>query len=87
MFIVCDMIAVALLVLVGMRLDGTREKRRERVEPGTPDADADRAAATAAGPTIVEGAGADRDPLFPVADPGAGTPRDEPDDADDAPAR
>lgn len=87
MFIVCDMIAVALLVLIGVRLDGTREKRRERGEPGEPDADAERAAATAAGPTIVEGAGADRDPLFPVADPGAGTPLDEPDEPDDTPAR
>lgn len=33
MFIVCDMIVLALLVLIGVRLDGTREKRRERGEP------------------------------------------------------
>jgi signal peptidase II len=84
MFIVCDMIAVALLVLVGVRLDGTREQRRDRGEPEEPDADAERAVATATGPTAVEGAGADRDPLFPVADAGAGAPLDDPDDPDDA---
>jgi len=93
MFIVCDMILVALLVLVGLRLDGTREKRRERGEPEHPDADAEKAAAASTARGAVEGAGADRDPLFPVADAEAGAPLDapdaddEPDADDDAPAR
>lgn len=80
MFIVCDMIAVALLVLVGVRLDGTRETRRERGALEQPDPEAEREAASAAAPSTVEGAGTDRDPLFPVADAEAGAPAEEPED-------
>lgn len=43
MFIVCCMITVALLVLIGRRLDGTREhKRTEEEELARSDADEDR---------------------------------------------
>lgn len=48
-FIVTMMICVALLVLVGLRLDGTREPRRQR------DADAEESSAGAEGTTRVDG--------------------------------
>jgi signal peptidase II len=79
MFIVCDMIAIALLVLLGMRMDGTRE-RRDDPAASTADRDVADAEASAGGPVsvagvAVEGVGADRDTLFPVADPDVGAPR------------
>ena len=79
MFIVCDMIAIALLVLLGMRMDGTRE-RREDPAASTADPDASDAEASDGGPVSVagrpiEGVGDDRDALFPVADPDVGAPR------------
>lgn len=91
MFIVCDMIAVALLVLIGIRLDGTRDRRRPAHEHEEPDAEAERLAAASTAPPAVEGVGTERDPLYPVADPFAGAPRDvddsDPDDRTDPPAR
>ena len=79
MFIVCDMIAIALLVLLGMRMDGTRE-RREDPAASTADPEASDAEASDGGPVSVaggpiEGVGDDRDALFPVADPDVGAPR------------
>ncbi len=67
-FIVCDMIVIAVLVLMGVHMDGTREPRRrakdetllgegDEVPPGGP----------------VAGFGEE----FPVADPDAGIPADE----------
>lgn len=42
MFIVCDMIAVALLVLLGLHMDGTRDRRDDRASnPAMSSADAD----------------------------------------------
>ena len=73
MFIVCDMIAIALLVLLGLHMDGTRERRQDRTETSAdrdgPDVEA------SGGPVSIEGVGADRDALFPVADPDVGAPR------------
>lgn len=63
-FIVTMMIGVALLVLIGLRFDGTRE-RRETAAAETTDADA------AAAPV---GTDDTRDALFPEADPDAGAP-------------
>jgi signal peptidase II len=62
MFIVTMMIGVAILVLTGLRMDGTREKRA--------------AAASDDDASTVEGVGDDRDPLFPEADAEAGAPRE-----------
>jgi signal peptidase II len=62
MFIVTMMIGVAILVLTGLRMDGTRERRAAT-------------AGTAEG-SAVEGVGDDRDPLFPEADAGTGAPRE-----------
>lgn len=59
-FIVTMMISVALLVLIGLRFDGTRERRSNS-----------SASADAATPT---GTGDLRDPLFPTSDPDAGAP-------------
>ena len=78
MFIVCDMIGIALLVLLGVHLDGTRERRAAAAEDvAADDADADGTAAddvAPGGPVGVEGVGNDRDALFPVADPDVGAP-------------
>ncbi|MDY0829549.1 signal peptidase II [Microbacterium sp. BG28] len=65
-FIVTMMISVALLVLVGLRFDGTRERRSSAVEP-TGDA-------SEPGDATPLGTGELRDPLFPTADPDAGAP-------------
>lgn len=65
-FIVTMMISVALLVLVGLRFDGTRERR--------PSASAPTGDAGPAGDASPAGTGELRDPLFPTADPGAGAP-------------
>ena len=76
MFIVTMMIGVAILVLFGLRFDGTRERQSGAV--AAPDAAADPGAE----PSAVESVAVDdaRDPLFPVADPEAGAPpfTDEP---------
>lgn len=73
MFIVTMMIGVAILVLFGLRFDGTRERRGA---DGADDenASAEQVEADAATPVVT------RDPLFPVADPDAGAPprADEP---------
>lgn len=63
-FIVTMMISVALLVLIGLRFDGTRERRSNAA---TADADSSADATPA-------GTGELRDPLFPTADPEAGAP-------------
>lgn len=72
MFIVTMMISVALLVLLGLRLDGTREPRRN-ASPKDEDtilgADGDEVPPNGG----VQGIG---DSPFPVADPDAGAPRD-----------
>ncbi len=65
-FIVTMMISVALLVLVGLRFDGTRERR--------PSASAPTGDAGPAGDASPAGTGELRDPLFPTADPDAGAP-------------
>ena len=74
-FIVCDMIAIALLVLVGVHMDGTRDHRRKN-EPAEQEqgetllgADGDQ---FASGGTV-SGFGDE----FPVADPDAGIPAAE----------
>ncbi|MEV7691704.1 signal peptidase II [Microbacterium sp. NPDC089189] len=71
-FIVTMMIGVALLVLIGLRFDGTRERR------DTAGADGDGAetdgADTAGADTAPQGTGETRDALFPEADPEAGAP-------------
>jgi signal peptidase II len=62
MFIVTMMIAVAILVVTGLRFDGTREHRvadRDGADPVVP---------------AIEGVGEDRDALFPTADPDVGAP-------------
>ncbi|MFC6324484.1 signal peptidase II [Microbacterium koreense] len=68
-FIVGDMIAVALLVLVGVHMDGTREPRRGREEESTILGEGDE---TPPGGDVA-GFGDE----FPVANPDAGIPRDE----------
>ena len=73
MFIVCDMIAIALLVLLGLHMDGTRERRQDRTETSTDRDESDVEAS--GGPVALEGVGAERDALFPVADPDVGAPR------------
>lgn len=65
-FIVTMMISVALLVLVGLRFDGTRERR--------PSASAPTGDAGSAGDASPAGTGELRDPRFPTADPDAGAP-------------
>lgn len=71
-FIVCDMIAIALLVLVGVHMDGSRDRGRNDEEITNDDgetllgADGDEFAPGGA----VEGFGDE----FPVADPDAGIP-------------
>jgi signal peptidase II len=74
MFIVTMMIGVAILVLIGLRMDGTRERRASATaSAGDVEDPAERADAD---PVTVAGVGEDRDPLFPEADPEAGAPRD-----------
>ena len=68
-FIVCDMIAIAVLVLIGVHMDGTREPRRGHHEEETLLGAGDEV--PPGGP--VAGFGDE----FPVADPGAGIPADE----------
>ena len=68
-FIVCDMILVALLVVVGVHMDGTREPRKARKGEDTILGDGDEL--PPGGP--VAGFGDE----FPVADPDAGIPADE----------
>jgi signal peptidase II len=68
-FIVCDMIAIALLVLIGVHMDGTREPRRGHHEEETLLGAGDEV--PPGGP--VAGFGDE----FPVADPDAGIPADE----------
>ncbi len=68
-FIVCDMIAIAVLVLIGVHMDGTREPRRGDHEDETLLGAGDEV--PPGGP--VAGFGDE----FPVADPGAGIPGDE----------
>jgi signal peptidase II len=65
-FIVTMMISVALLVLVGLRFDGTRERRSTAAAPAQD--------ASAIGNATPAGTGELRDPLFPTADPDAGAP-------------
>lgn len=65
-FIVTMMISVALLVLVGLRFDGTRE-RRSSAESRAEDA-------SESGEATPAGTGDLRDPLFPTADPDTGAP-------------
>ena len=75
-FIVTMMIGVALLVLIGLRFDGTRERKPDAATAASPDeatavpVDADDAAPTA----TATGTGADRDALIPSAEPDAGAP-------------
>ncbi|MGX5770853.1 signal peptidase II [Microbacterium trichothecenolyticum] len=73
-FIVCDMIAIALLVLVGVHMDGTRDHGRK----GKDENEGDETLLGAAGDQFasggtVEGFGDE----FPVADPDAGIPAAE----------
>jgi signal peptidase II len=64
-FIVTMMIGVAILVLVGLRFDGTRERKADAAS----DDDRSDADQSDEPPTT-----ADRDPLFPVADPDVAAP-------------
>jgi signal peptidase II len=57
-FIVCGMICVALLVIIGLRFDGTREKDHERAAQEAAQADADAAGETVDAP--VSGSADDR---------------------------
>ncbi len=66
MFIVCCMITVALLVLLGVRMDGTRERDRAKRDDTLLGADGDEV--PPGGP--LAGFGDE----FPVADPDAGVP-------------
>lgn len=68
-FIVGDMIAVALLVLVGVHMDGTREPRRGERDESTILGEGDEVPPGG----DVAGFGSE----FPVADADAGIPRDE----------
>jgi signal peptidase II len=82
MFITTMMVGVAILVLIGLRFDGARERRgavdgdTDEVADGDvrPDSEAERDAAASASGSTVEGFGDDRDPLFPEADAEAGAP-------------
>lgn len=67
-FIVCDMILIALLVVVGVHMDGTREPRRSRGE---------ETILGAGDETPPGGAVAGFGDEFPVADADAGIPADE----------
>lgn len=69
-FIVCDMIAVALLVVLGIHLDGTREQRRHA-------ADSDETILGVDGDAPVGATVAGFGDQFPVADPDAGIPDSE----------
>jgi signal peptidase II len=74
-FIVTMMIGVALLVLIGLRFDGTRERRSDAATAASSD-ETTAVPVTAAGsdaPTPI-GTGAERDALFPTAEPDAGAP-------------
>lgn len=62
-FIVTTMISIALLVLLGLRFDGSRDQRDARGTSRTGETDASPV-----------GTGDSRDPLFPVAEPDAGAP-------------
>ena len=68
-FIVCDMILVALLVVIGVHVDGTREPRKGREDEETILGEGDET--PPGGP--IAGFGDE----FPVADPAAGIPADE----------
>lgn len=68
-FIVCDMIVIALLVVVGVHMDGTREPRGGHQRDETLLGEGDETPPGGA----VEGFGDE----FPVADPDAGIPADE----------
>lgn len=72
-FIVCDMIAVALLVLLGVHMDGTRDRGRNNEDDAASGAENDETILGAEGDEFapggpVEGFGDE----FPVADPDAG---------------
>ncbi len=67
-FIVCDMIAIALLVLVGVHMDGSRDRGRDDDET-QPSAEGDPSAPVG----VVAGSASE----FPVADADAGIPADE----------
>jgi signal peptidase II len=81
-FIVTMMIGVALLVLIGLRFDGTRERKADAAADPAEGLSVDDPAASGLpqtdGPAATDGTpmgtGADRDPLFPAADPEAGAP-------------
>lgn len=73
-FIVTMMIGVALLVLIGLRFDGTRERRSDAASATAATPTDERAAAIESAEATPLGTGADRDPLFPAADPDAGAP-------------
>jgi signal peptidase II len=86
-FIVTMMIGVAILVLVGLRFDGTRERKAEALAGDGADAATDQGSDHGADlPAAPSSAGASpaprdgRDPLFPVGDPDLGSPppADEP---------
>ncbi|WP_439593097.1 signal peptidase II [Microbacterium sp.] len=68
-FIVCDMILVALLVVVGVHMDGSREPRRARKDEETILGEGDE--------TPPDGPIAGFGNEFPAADPDAGIPADE----------
>jgi signal peptidase II len=70
-FIVCDMIAIALLVLLGVHMDGTRDSGRNDEDQNETLLGAEGDQFAPGGP--VEGFGDE----FPVADPDAGIPADE----------
>ena len=71
-FIVCDMIAIALLVLVGVHMDGSRDRDRDRAR------DDDETVLGAEGDQFAPGgAVAGSASEFPVADADAGIPADE----------
>lgn len=72
MFIVCDMIAIALLVLVGVHMDGTRDHRRNNDDKDDATLLGAEGDQFASGGTV-EGFGDE----FPVADPDAGIPAAE----------
>ncbi len=73
-FIVTMMIGVALLVLIGLRFDGTRERRSDAASATAATSTDEHAAAVESAGATPLGTGADRDPLFPAADPDAGAP-------------
>jgi signal peptidase II len=75
MFIVTMMIGVALLVLIGLRFDGTRERKADAaVATSDPASDSEPYSAPSAEQPTPVGTGVDRDPLFPTAEPDAGAP-------------